>query len=117
MIKDLTNLEYQKRTWLDSDNTNPYYSFVEFICSYFDDLDLSDGCEKSIKNGIVTQKEYESISEWNKLLSQYDSPNNNDCDHKAILNDKKWINMVASGKESLGNLKPNLNKFERGLRI
>ena len=117
MIKDLTNLEYQKRTWLNQNNTNPYYSFVEFMCSYFDDLDLSDGYENSIKNGLVTQKEYESIFEWNKQLSEYDSPNNNDYDHKAILNDEKWINIVELGKKSIVNLKPELNKFERGLLI
>lgn len=116
-IKDLTNLEYQKRTWLDQNNTNPYYSFVEFMCSYFDDLNLSDGYENSIKNGLVTRKEYEVISSWNKLLSEYNSPNNDDYNHTAILNDEKWINIAELGKESLENLKPNLNKFERGLLI
>ncbi|HIC32180.1 MAG TPA: hypothetical protein EYO76_09705 [Flavobacteriaceae bacterium] len=117
IIKDLTNLEYQKQTWLNPDNKSSYYSFVEFMCSYFDDLDLDDGYEKSIRYEFVTQKEYNSISKWHKLLSEYNSPNNNDYDHKAILNDKNWINIVELGKISLLGLKPNLNKFERGMLI
>lgn len=117
IIKDLTNLEYQKQTWLKQDNNNTYYSFVEFMCSYFDDLGLDDGYKKSIKCGFVTQKEYDSISKWHKLLSEYKSPNNNDYDHIEILNDKKWLDIVELGKISLLSLKPNLNKFERGMLI
>ncbi|WP_417556933.1 hypothetical protein [Mesoflavibacter zeaxanthinifaciens] len=117
IIKDLTNLEYQKQTWLNQDNKNIYYSFVEFMCSYFDDLDLDDGYEKFIKWGFVTQKEYDSISKWHNLLSEYKPPNNNDYSHSAILNDKKWIDIVELGKISLLGLKPNLNNFERALLI
>ena len=117
MIKDLINIEYQKRTWLDINNTNPYNSFIEFMCSYFDDLDLSDGYEKHIKSDFITKTEYKVIAEWHKWLSEYESPNNDDYDNKAVLNDKKWIEIIDLGKKSMKSLKPNLNKIEKGLLI
>ena len=117
MIKDLTNLEYQKRTWFDSNNTNPYYSFIEFMCSYFDDLDLSEGYQKHIESELVTKAEYETISDWHKLLSEYESPNNYDYDNRAVLNDKNWLKIIDLGKKSLKSLKSNLDKFERSLLI
>jgi len=117
IIKDLTNLEYQKRTWLDSKNTNPYYSFIEFMCSYFDDLDLSDGYEKHIESELITKTEYEIISDWHKLLSEYESPNSDDYDNRAVLNDKNWLKIIDLGKKSLKSLKPNLDKFEQSLLI
>lgn len=115
MIKDLTNLEYQKKTWLDCNNTNPYYSFIEFMCFYFDDLDLSDGYEKYIKSELVTKAEYETISDWHKLLSEYESPNYNDYDNRAVLTDENWLKIIDLGKKSLKSLKLNLDKSERSL--
>ena len=117
MIKDLTNLKYQKKTWLDPNNTNPYYSFIEFMCSYFDDLNISDGYEKLINSGLVTQTEFESIAEWNNSLSEYDSPNNDDYNNKAVLNDPKWLEIIEIGIKSIENLKPKLSKSERSLLI
>lgn len=117
MIKDLTNLEYQKRTWLDPNNTNPYYSFIEFMCSYFDDLNISVGYEKLIDKGLVTQMEFDSIAEWNNSLFEYDSPNKDDYDNKSVLNDPKWIEIIEIGMVSIENLKPKLSKAERSLLI
>ncbi|MEP1489260.1 MAG: hypothetical protein ABJK28_12605 [Algibacter sp.] len=117
MIIDLTNLEYQKKTWLAPNNTNPYYSFIEFMCSYFDDLDLSDGYDKHIKSSLVSKKEYESISKWHKLLSEYESPNNDDYNNEAILNDKKWVSIIDLGIKSIESLQPKLNKFEKSFFI
>ncbi|WP_459211402.1 hypothetical protein [Aquimarina rhabdastrellae] len=117
MIKDLTDLEYQKQTWLYPNNTKPYYSFVEFMCSYFDDLDIGDGYEKVLALNFVSIPEYESIEKWHKLLSVYNAPNDDDYDNKAILQDKKWLEIIALGKESIENLKPKLNSIERSLLI
>jgi len=115
IMKDLTNLKYQKKTWLDLNNTNPYYSFIEFMCSYFDDLDLSNGYENHIKSELVTKAEYEVISEWHRLLSEYESPDNDDHNNQAVLNDKNWLKIIDLGKKSIKSLKPHLNKFERSL--
>jgi hypothetical protein len=117
MLKDLTNLDYQRKTWLDPNNTNPYYSFVEFMCSYFDDLNITDGYDKLIGSDLVTRDEYESIKKWHKLLAEYNSPNNEDYDNQAVLNDQKWLDILELGKESIENLKPKLNSIERSLLI
>lgn len=115
IIKDLNDLKIQKKTWLGS--KNPYYSFTEFMCSYFDDLDLSDGYEKHIINGYLSNIEYGVISNWHNMLSEYESPGNDDYNDKAILDDKKWTEIIKVGKKSIRNLKPNLTKYERGLFI
>ncbi|PKV51532.1 hypothetical protein ATE84_3617 [Aquimarina sp. MAR_2010_214] len=117
MLKDLTNLEYQKQTWLNPKNTNPYYSFVEFMCSYFDDLNLTDGYKRLIESNFVSTQEYESIEKWHKLLAGYNSPQNEDYDNQAVLNDEKWLEILDLGKESIENLKPKLNSIERSLLI
>ena len=117
MLKDLTNLDYQRKTWLDPNNTNPYYSFVVFMCSYFDDLNITDGYDKLIDSDLVSRDEYESIEKWHKLLAAYNSPNNEDHDNLAILNDQKWIDILELGKESIENLKPKLNSIERSLLL
>ena len=117
MIKDLTNLEYQKLTWLNPNNSNPYNSFIEYMCSYFDDLNISDGYENLINNELVSQTEYDSIYEWNKLLSEYESPKNDDYDNNAILNDPKWTRIIEIGVIAIENLKPKLSTLERGLMI
>jgi hypothetical protein len=117
ILKDLTDLEYQKRTWLNPNNKNPYYSFIEFMCVYFDDLNLNEGYGKLIESNIVTNQEYKSIEKWHNLLDKYNSPNNHDWNNQAILNDTKWLMIIELGKESIENLKPKLNSIERSLLI
>ncbi|WP_103070879.1 hypothetical protein [Aquimarina sediminis] len=114
---DLTNLEYQKRTWLHPNNTNPYYSFKEFMSSYFDDLDLIKGYEKHIKSSLITQKEYDAIGTWHKSLVKYTPPNGNDYDNKAILEDEKWKEIIKLGINAKLLLKPLLNRYERGILV
>jgi hypothetical protein len=57
----LTSIDLQKASWLDKENTNPHWSFVEFICCYFDDLALDDNYKSEINEGFVSIEEYNLI--------------------------------------------------------
>jgi len=114
-IKDLSNLEYQKANWLNPLNTNPFYSFTEFMGLYFEDLDLTNGYEKHIKNSRLSLEEFEIISDWHQYLSEYKSPNHDDNNSKAILEDDRWLNIIEKGLKTIEYLKPIVNRYDRGL--
>ena len=112
-INELTSLDLQKRSWLDKTHTNPHWSFVEFMCSYFDDLAIDDNYKYPLDKGWVTKKEYEIIEDWHIILDRYDSPKNDDYDNEAILNDPKWIEILQIGVVTRNELAKILNETER----
>ncbi len=112
-IYELTSMEFQKKKWLDNENENPHYSFGEFMNSYFDDT-LSD-FDYSHYIGIdwISQQEYEMLKEWHSELHKYETPNNDDYDEKAILDDIKWIEIVKKGEQAREKLFETLNETEK----
>ncbi|WP_139816219.1 hypothetical protein, partial [Planktotalea arctica] len=66
-IEEFANFETQRQTWLDNENTNLHYTFVEYMCCYFDDLNLSDGGYAwALKEGLVSKEEHDA-REYPKL--------------------------------------------------
>lgn len=111
-INELTSINLQRKSWLDRTNMNPHWSFVEFMCSYFDDTLVYD-YKYLVEINWVTKEEYEIIKEWHNALDKYDAPKNNDFDHKAILNDIKWIDIVQAGANAKSKLAEKLNSVEK----
>ncbi|AHW62337.1 hypothetical protein SAMN05444285_16211 [Draconibacterium orientale] len=111
-INELTSLELQRKSWLDKSNTNPHWSFVEFMCSYFDDLVIDNNYKDLLNEGWISKREFEIIQSWHGLLDKYDSPNNEDHDVEAILADKKWQRIVEEGKKAKSELSRLLSKDE-----
>jgi hypothetical protein len=99
-IYELTTYNLQERTWLDRNNTNPHYTFGEFLCSYFDDLLNDIPYEEYIKMCWVSDKEYQILKEWHSRLDEYQSPGNNDFDPIAVLNDPLWKDIVKQGEST-----------------
>jgi len=112
-INELTSIDIQRNSWLDKNNTNPHWSFIEFIVCYFDDILEGKDYQHFILKGWITQKELESIKDWHKSLEGYESPNHNDYDHESILNDINWIQVVKQGVEAKRNLIQLINNEER----
>ena len=112
-INELTSFRLQQESWLDISHTNPHWSFVEFMCCYFDDLSIADNYTDHIAKGFVSQKEFDVISQWHEELDNYTSPNNDDYDHQAILNDSKWLDIVKCGEVAKNNLAKILSDDER----
>jgi len=112
-INELTDYHLQKISWLNENTQNPHWTFVEFMCSYFNDLSLENGYEEYLKISWLTEMEYLTIKDWHNKLNKYESPNENDWAVEQILNDEKWIEIVNLGKNAKENLLYELNENEK----
>lgn len=112
-INELTSLDLQKKSWLDRTHTNPHWSFIEFMCGYFDDLAIDNNYKYQLDKGWVTKEEYEIIEDWHITLDKYSSPKNDDYDNEEILNDPKWIEISQIGLAMKNELTKTLNETER----
>lgn len=95
-VNELTSLVLQQKSWTDQSNTNPHWSFVEFMCSYFDDLSIDNNYENQLNQSWITKTEFEIISKWHCLLEEYKAPAH-DYDLEAILKDENWLSIVSEG--------------------
>ena len=103
-IEELTSLEHQCETWLNASEPSVHYFFVEFMCCYFDDLLCGMSYSQLVESGYVSEQEKVILIEWHTALDNYNSPQNNDYDDAAILNDPKWIQIAALGAVARVNL-------------
>ena len=104
-IEELTSLEHQLKTWLDAEKPSVHYTYVEFMCCYFDDLLCGMSYSQLVENGYVNEQEKTAVIEWHTALDDYNSPRNDDYDDVAILNDPEWIRIAASGAVAWKQLK------------
>lgn len=112
-INQLTSFDLQNKSWLDKTHSNPHWSFVEFMCSYFDDLAIDENYKYQLDQGWVTKKEFKLIEDWHIALDKYNSPKNDDYDNEAVLNDPKWIELLKNGVKARNKLAKTLNETER----
>ncbi len=96
-IAELTSIDLQRTSWLDTENQNPHWSFSEFMCSYFDDFGCDDYGYR-LAEGYLSAEEFETIRPWHELLDKYDSPNDEDWNDAKVLEDPKWLAIVSSGE-------------------
>lgn len=111
-INELTSLDLQKKSWLDNTQINPHWSFVEFMCSYFDDLGIDDNYKYPLDKSWLTEKEFEIIKDWHEALDKYESPKNDDSDHIGILTDSKWLDILQRGQKMKNKLASTLDEIE-----
>lgn len=112
-INELTSLELQRKSWLDRHQTNPHWSFVEFMCSYFDDLLCDFPYSHYIEIGWVSIQEYEVLRDWHEALDNYLAPRNDDHDREVILADRVWLEIVEAGEKAKLKLAVFLSKVEQ----
>ncbi len=94
----VASIKDQSQHWINPEQNNPYWSFVELMCTYFDDLSLNDGYESFVNQGFVTPEEVALVSDWHGKLDGYDPPNNDEYNHFAILNDPEWISICREAR-------------------
>lgn len=116
-LNELTSLELQQKSWTDKSNTNPHWSFVEFMCSYFDDLGIDNQYEYQLKEKWITKNEFEIIQKWHELLDKYNSPTNDDYKVVEILKDKNWQLIVKEGQKAKNELSKILNNSEKQILV
>lgn len=94
-IAEFSDYNLQQKSWLGSNDGSPYWTFVEWMCRYFDDQSLSEGYDQFVVDAIVTKEEVNVVSAFHLAASSYDSPTGDDYDHAAILEDPAWKQVVA----------------------
>lgn len=99
-IEELTSIEHQSKTWLDAAKPSVHYTYVEFMCCYFNDLLCGLTYSQLVENGYVSEQEKAALLDWHNAVDGYSSPGNDDYDDAAILNDPEWIRIVALGAEA-----------------
>jgi hypothetical protein len=103
-LRDFADQDVQLRTWLDPENRNPHWSYVEFMCCYFHDTLAGGGYGRAIAEGLVTDREAATVASLHHLLESYKPPGGNQYNHEKILRDKAWNEIIDEAKRSLGNL-------------
>jgi hypothetical protein len=113
-IRELADLQEQRATWLNRENGNPHYSYVECCCSYFDDLSLGepDSYFMRMAEGIVGREEVAAVAQLHALLSAYSPPGDDDGDHSAILSDPGWQAITEEARRAIDRLSALLSEPE-----
>ena len=101
-IQAFSDGETQNSRWLDPAELNPAHSFVECMCSYFDDARLREksAYERKLTSGHVCVEEVAAVADFHVLAGRYKSPSGDDYDHEAILRDEKWLKVVDAAERS-----------------
>jgi hypothetical protein len=111
-IAELSNIDEQRRLWLDAQQANPHSSFVEYMNSHFDDLFIGNDFQDFVVKGMVTPKEAVCVREFYILAQSYTPPQNDDYDHAAILDDPNWVSVVNAAAEAKRCLLAGLDEDE-----
>jgi hypothetical protein len=100
-ISEFADRSLQERSWFGGPGfESPYYSFVEFNCRYFDDYALDQGYDSFVSDGLVSAIEANAVRNFHEVLSQYKSPRGDDYNHRAILDDPSWIEVIRLAEEA-----------------
>lgn len=105
-LQEFTDISVQTTRWVNPEETNPHYSFVECMCCYFDDADLAEqeSYERRIAGGYLTPEEASAVAEFHLLADQYHSPGGDDYDTAAILSDPAWRKVVEAAQRAQARL-------------
>ena len=97
-LKELSDIELQRKRWLNINNdTNTISSYYEWFNSLFDNdmietiyIDL----ENKLKNSILT----EELKKLIVMLDNYKEPKGYDGNDACILNDPNWLLIIEKAK-------------------
>lgn len=121
-IYEFSDYSLQRYSWRGGlEPNNPHWSYIEFMCSYFDNCNLSDGYDSFVHWGFITAAEAAVVSAFHAAADKYIAPNQDDYDHDAILADPRWQEVVALAAAARDELLVMLNDPDeidvlRGLR-
>ena len=97
-IQEFADYETQRRMWLDLTHTNPHWSPVEYLEGHIDESALS----RAMEEGWLSRSEASLLGDFQSLVAAYDHPNL--YDHEAVLEDPKWLEIVAAACRAQTNL-------------
>jgi hypothetical protein len=86
-----------QRWWIDGAPTGHMFSFVELMCGYFDDLNLSAGLEAAVRSGWMTAAEAQASREFHQLATCYREPPG---EPHSVLADPAWDDVVEAARRA-----------------
>ena len=95
-LAGFANGDVQQRKWLDQKNTNPHWSYAEFMCNYFDDTLHGDTYDWPLAQGYVMADEVSAVAALHELLVRHEAPGGDDHDNAAVLADPAWHEIVEA---------------------
>jgi hypothetical protein len=93
-LQEISNIDLQRRMWLDVANRNPHWSYIEFVCKYPDADQLADANAR----GWLHALEFGIMNEFGLVLSDYSALCGDDYNNAAILEDPEWHAVVAAAR-------------------
>ena len=113
LIFDLSHIEYQKRVWVEASLPGIVSGFRETTNTYFDNLDLADGYDYFIMEGIVTKQEAEIVIEFHNLLKSYTSQvGKRSLSDRHVIRDPEWIMLTEVALRTWTQLKTAISNKE-----
>jgi hypothetical protein len=103
--------ELQQHSWLTGSG-EWVSSYVECMCTYFDDLAINDGYESVLAEGLLTRKEASLVRHFHAKADAYEEPEGDQYDEEAILADPAWQEVVAAAQAAWSSLKAVLSDPE-----
>jgi hypothetical protein len=101
-LQAFADSETQRSQWLDPDQCNPHFSFVECMNCYFEDvpcLGQEEGYRTPLELGHLSEAEAACVAEFHALAVAYEKP----CDPwdaAGILADPAWQRLVLSAQRA-----------------
>ena len=99
-----SDADTQRSKWLDLSEENPHWTFVELMCSYFDDCFIDDNYNRWSNLGYISLEEISIVMPFHILVDRYNPPNGDDYDHKNIITDPKWQTVCSMACHCLDQL-------------
>jgi hypothetical protein len=103
-LQEFSDVNEQRRNWLDPMSTNPHWSFVEIMSCYFDDALYGQGYAYLMSQGLVSQQEADAVATLHRLLERYKPPGGASYAHARILEDASWGEVTAAAAETVSEL-------------
>ena len=107
---EFSSRELQQQSWI-AGSGDWVSSYVECMCSYFNDRNLSGGYEWALAEGLVTQEEASLVRHFHATADAY-KPKGDQYDHEAILADPAWQEVIAAAQAAWSSLKSVLSDPE-----
>jgi hypothetical protein len=95
-VSEISDIDLQRRSWLDPTNQNPHWSFIEFVSSYPDHHQIL----QARQDGWLSAKEAEILDGLRPLLDGYSPPRDNPYDNLGVLDDPAWHSIVAAASRA-----------------
>jgi hypothetical protein len=86
-----------QRWWLGGGPPGLIFSFVELMCGYFDDLNMSEGLEAAVRGGWMTAAEAQASREFHHLAARYREPPG---EPESVLADPAWADVVEAARRA-----------------